>query len=147
MESVDVLQVPIPSQCSPSQTLLKVIYEKLIILSLMRHLPRVHSQMSLRASVPLIFVEDRNLELRRYHNVWNQTEFMCLLTKHIFSTKDPHFLLHFLKFSFKSFPKVFHLIITSYTVCVVYLFVLLIGNRMNHWRCERCGSSNRRKKN
>src|SRR4030065_1126942 len=116
MESVDVLQVSIPPQCGPSQTLLEVIDEKFIILSLMRHFPRVHCQMSLRASVPLIFVEDRNLEFRRYHNIWNQTEFMCLLSKHIFSTENPHFLLHFLKFSFKSFPKVFHLIITSYTV-------------------------------
>src|SRR4030066_1259690 len=108
----------------------------------MRHFPRVHCQMRLRASVPLIFVEDRNLEFRRYHNIWNQTEFMCLLSKHIFSTENPHFLLHFLKFSFKSFPKVFHLIITSYTVCMVYLFVLLIGNRMNQWR--RVGYCNRK---
>src|SRR4030042_4171501 len=89
--------------------------------------------MSLWAGVPFIFFEFRNLELRWYHDIGDQTEFMRILTEQIFASEGSHLLLHLFKFSFEPFSKIVHLVATNYTVRVVDLFVLLIGDSVSQW--------------
>jgi len=75
--------------------------EKLIITYLSRHLSYVHRQMSLRASVPFVFLRVGDLELGRYHNIGHQAKIMGILVKQFLPTESFQFQLYFIKLFFQ----------------------------------------------
>ena len=75
IKSMDIgaIQTHIPLQRNTGQTILKKVNQQTLIISMGRHSPHVHYQVSTRASVTLIFLKFRDLELDRYLNIRDQT--------------------------------------------------------------------------
>src|SRR3954464_14147576 len=89
------IKAHIPLRSSSSQTILEIVNQQTLIISVSGHLPYIHHQMCLRTGISLIFLKFRQFELSRYFHIGNKAKIMHILSKQFFPMESFHLFLQF----------------------------------------------------
>src|SRR3954464_8715119 len=91
------IKAHIPLRSSSSQTILEIVNQQTLIISVSGHLSHIHHQMCLGAGISFILFEFRQFELSRYFHIGNKAKIMHILSKQFFPTQCFHLFLQFFK--------------------------------------------------
>src|SRR3954471_15673647 len=91
------IKAHIPLRSSSSQTVLEIVNQQTLIISVSGHLSYIHHQVCLRAGISFVLLQFRQFELSRYFYIGNKAEIMHILSKQFFPTQGFHLFLQFFK--------------------------------------------------
>src|SRR3954469_11191847 len=103
------IKAHIPLRSSSSQTILEIVDQQTLIISVSGHLPYIHHQVRLRTGISLILLKFRQLELSRYFHIGNKAKIMHILSKQFFPTQGFHLFLQFFKLILETIHSVMNL--------------------------------------
>src|SRR3954471_22684163 len=111
IESADMgaIKAHIPLRSRSSQTVLEIVNQQALIISVSGHLPYIHHQMCLRTRISFILLKFKQLELSRYFHIGNKAKIMHILSKQFFPTQSFHFFLQFFKLILETIHSVMNL--------------------------------------
>src|SRR3954463_7604616 len=91
------IKAHIPLRSSSSQTVLEIVNQQTLIISVSGHLPYIHHQVCLRTGISSVLLKFRQFELSRYFHIGNKAKIMHILSKQFFPTQGFHLFLQFFK--------------------------------------------------
>src|SRR3954466_2904913 len=103
------IKAHIPLRSSSSQTVLEIVNQQTLIISVSGHLSHVHHQMCLRTRISLVFLKFRQFELSRYFHIGNKAKIMHILSKQFLPTESFHLFLQFFKLILETIHSVMNL--------------------------------------